>query len=67
MSGMDGSASGATTSGEEGEAMAERRGDGWKLGRREFLIAAAAAATLPPQERRDDFGGRGRGYGGTAR
>ena len=47
MSGMDGSASGATTSGEQGEAMAERRADVWKLGRREFLVAAAAAAALP--------------------
>jgi multiple sugar transport system substrate-binding protein len=47
MSGRDGSASGATTSGEQGEAMAERRADGWKLGRREFLVSAAAAAALP--------------------
>ena len=49
MSGRDGSASGATTSGEQGEAMAERRADGWKLGRREFLVSAAAAAALPRQ------------------
>jgi len=44
---MDGSASGATNSGEQGEAVAERRADGWKLGRREFLVSAAAAAALP--------------------